>query len=377
MISSKPPRLQTRTNSKGVKQWVIRYWEYDKESTQEKRRVHVIPESFQSKQRAHAYHIEFIKQFYGQPDSEDASFKIGVIGSSYLNFIEREKAFRTWERYQRAVERFLVHVSPNCLLKDIGREDIMSFRHELIEKRNLMPKTVNSDMGVIKSFFYWIIKQEKYGLTQSPYRNIPEMKEQPRPFVIFSHQQIQQIRKEANKRKYSCLGNVYAFLSMTGMRRNEICHMTWDWLSPDWKHISIQPVDVEYKDKQYTFNPKGNQIRRFPTTKAMRCILRHQKEINGDIPFVFTYRRMRSALDKHLSNQFQELVLDLKLDKEFPRQPTLHDFRHTAATRLVQAGIDVAQLMMFMGWESLEVAQNYIHAFKELDEKEMRKMWTR
>ncbi len=160
------------------------------------------------------------------------------------------------------------------------------------------------------------------------------------------------------------------------MRRNELIHFVWNWLSSDWKYISIQHTEFEWKEKRYIFNPKGNYIRRIPTTEEMRRILKEQHKINSEKPFVFSYGGSGSPPNPDISIRFRETISRLGLDKEFSRRPCLHDFRHTCASRLVRSGMDLARLMQVMGWKSLGTAQRYIHAFEEITEEDMQKAST-
>ena len=48
---------------------------------------------------------------------------------------------------------------------------------------------------------------------------------------------------------------------------------------------------------------------------------------------------------------------------------TLHDLRHTAAMRLLHAGNDISMIALWLGHESIETTQIYIHADLVLKEK--------
>ncbi len=49
----------------------------------------------------------------------------------------------------------------------------------------------------------------------------------------------------------------------------------------------------------------------------------------------------------------------------------LYDFRHTFATRLAQAGVDLATLAALLGHNSLRIVQKYVHPTADHKRKAM------
>ncbi len=45
----------------------------------------------------------------------------------------------------------------------------------------------------------------------------------------------------------------------------------------------------------------------------------------------------------------------------FSVTPTIHDLRHTFATRLVQAGVDLYTIQALGRWKTLSMVKNYAH----------------
>ena len=52
-----------------------------------------------------------------------------------------------------------------------------------------------------------------------------------------------------------------------------------------------------------------------------------------------------------------------------------HVLRHTAAMELLQAGVDCATIALWLGHESMETTQVYLHAHMELKEAALAKVW--
>ena len=56
------------------------------------------------------------------------------------------------------------------------------------------------------------------------------------------------------------------------------------------------------------------------------------------------------------------------------KRVTVHRLRHTAAMDLLQAGVDRAVIALWLGHESVETTQIYMHADLRLKEKALAKM---
>jgi integrase/recombinase XerD len=55
------------------------------------------------------------------------------------------------------------------------------------------------------------------------------------------------------------------------------------------------------------------------------------------------------------------------------KKVTMHVLRHTAAMRLLRAGIDTSVIALWLGHEQIETTQIYLHADLELKERALAK----
>jgi integrase len=127
----------------------------------------------------------------------------------------------------------------------------------------------------------------------------------------------------------------------TGMRRSEILSLTWDRI--DLRHGFIL-LDVT----------KNGERREIPINQTLRAILKGLTR-RLDVPYVFYDPRAGKA------------YLDLK--KSFHkalRRAGIHDFhfhdlRHTFASHLVMAGVDLTTVKELLGHKTLTMTLRYSH----------------
>lgn len=118
---------------------------------------------------------------------------------------------------------------------------------------------------------------------------------------------------------------------------------------------------------------KGRKQRITPLTKSAMAVLRSwlgEREAKSD-DFVFTTRTGRMLSRDALEHRLTECIA--KASSKCPslgeKRVTLHVLRHTAAMRLLRAGVDLSTIALWLGHEQMETTQIYLHADLALKEK--------
>ncbi len=118
-----------------------------------------------------------------------------------------------------------------------------------------------------------------------------------------------------------------------------------------------EALNLKYEDVNYTSNlisiwfNKGDRPRSIPMTKRVKAILEKRQPGNPDKPFTLTVYQADKAW-----NWVREEV-GYKDDREF----VLHALRHTTASRLVNAGVDLYVVKEWLGHSSIQVTERYAH----------------
>jgi integrase len=145
------------------------------------------------------------------------------------------------------------------------------------------------------------------------------------------------------------MNKIVPFLCDTGLRRSEICSLTWAAVN-----LPLHSIEI-LKSKT-----KAGR-RRIPLTRRAERILTEiqalQRLIEEDTPYVFTLNGHAITRD-WLSHAFQRARKRLKL----PDTCVLHSTRHTFCTRLGERGADAFAIQKLAGHSSIVISQRYVHA---------------
>lgn len=147
-------------------------------------------------------------------------------------------------------------------------------------------------------------------------------------------------------------GHVFRFASLSGARKGEICKLRWSHVL--WDSGTVQIVGTK------TENRSAQTTRTLPLIPALAEILRdRQKQSKG--AYVFTrnggevthyYSIIRAACDK----------AGVAYGKDTPGGFVTHDARHTAVTRMLQDGNDLATIGSITGQGDKTMVMLYGHA---------------
>lgn len=136
---------------------------------------------------------------------------------------------------------------------------------------------------------------------------------------------------------------IFKLAVMTGLRLNEIVHLTWGDISLTDKRITIKEGKL--------FRPKVNRITYIRlSAEAVEFISSIQR--NGDFVLGKRYRK------DYVPKAFRKMLKKAGLPLEYH----FHCLRHTYVTRLVDAGVHTYDVMKLARHTSISTTMRYYHA---------------
>lgn len=266
----------------------------------------------------------------GQQLSRSITFK----EAAYLfleNHAKPNKAQESWQHDLCKIE-YLNKLFGDKKLVDFSPLDIQKVRNILSEK-GLTSRTADRYHALVKSIFNKMIMWQKYeGFNPA---NGVRLKREPNAHIRFlSRTEIQLL--ESHLRSTSMYPYFIGALH-TGMRRGELC-------SVQWGHITFPMRDI------FIPKSKSGKSRHVPMSDTVYALI---KELYGagkqDHEFVFgTTNR------SHLSHQFKAVCKELGI-KDF----RFHDLRHTFASQLVMAGVNIFKVSKWLGHSTVTTTEKY------------------
>jgi integrase len=224
--------------------------------------------------------------------------------------------------------------------------EIEAYKVWRINTHEVRDITLRHDLHALSVFFQYAIKQR--WTRENPIRNvkIPSGEDAVRIHVISAGEEKEYFTRAA---KNENLYDLARLMRNQGMRPEEVAS------------IRKEDVDLERGQLQIPFGKSTAARRTLDLTAESRSILarRCQKKSKWVFPSVRKsgahIGRLNSAHDTACAGTKTRPRLNF----------VLYDWRHTFATRMAQAGVDLATLAAILGHGSIRVVQKYVHPTAE------------
>lgn len=162
----------------------------------------------------------------------------------------------------------------------------------------------------------------------------------------------------------------------TGLRVGEIAALKWDDIDFSGKFICVNHTVTERRELT---TPKNKKTRKVPMNRELEKLLRELRSESANVlsmnGFLFTMPDGRPLTGMNIASK---LVRDEKKMAEdgvaFPHT-TMHNFRHTFATKMANSGMPPKVLMSIMGHSNISITMDlYAHSEDSVNSEWMNKI---
>ena len=275
----------------------------------------------------------------GQYDMLEARIPTIVeYSEEYLDYQENVKQIRSFVR-TRACGGHFIRFFGDRKLSDVTAVDIDVYKQTRLSE-GVKQNTVARELVVIRNLFYLAESRNKF-FGKNPVRQsgIPTVNDKKERVLT---------TEEERRLLDACpkyLKDAIQLALNTGMRRGEILGLRWDWIDFNENLITLPQT-----------NTKNQEMRKVPVNQLIRKILLERKLLSGGSDFVFPSEESRTGHIYWLNRSFKRACR--LADIEGLR---FHDFRHTAATRLVESGIPLHAVAKLLGHSTVKITERYSH----------------
>jgi len=259
----------------------------------------------------------------------------------FLSYMRVHSKPLTTKRYQQVIDHFSRFLDtledPPGTLSQVNPPLIEQYK--LRRLNSVQSQTVNIEITLLHHFFRHAVEM-KY-IASNPTQNIKKIKKpvtKAPPFLT---------KKEIARLLEQCrpsLSSIVKFLLNTGMRWGELQNLEWDDI--DW-----EKKEIHIRIKEH-WSPKGDE-RKIPMNDIVQRILKSSRRREK---WVFTTKTGSQVTQQHTWDRLKIACQRAKLRNAGP-----HVLRHTFASHLVMAGVDLATVSKLLGHKDISTTMIYSH----------------
>jgi site-specific recombinase XerD len=244
------------------------------------------------------------------------------------SYVRNEIVLRSFKGFAK-VERLLA-ITPQLI------ESYKKFRSEGGTK----PSTINTELNTIKAALNRAVALGY--LSRNPCREVKKLKAPRKQVRFLSKEEAKKLLEAGNGR----MGPIVETLLYTGLRRDELTHLTWADVDLQRRIVAVQAKDG--------WHPKDYEVRHIPMAPRLHELFKSLPRKEN--PWVFSTSNNGPHLGHILSRDFRKLLKHCGI-----KGASLHTLRHTFASHLVMNGTDVYTVQKLLGHSSIKTTEIYAH----------------
>jgi site-specific recombinase XerD len=281
-----------------------------------------------------------------------------VAADDFLRFcaVERQLSQHTLQAYAADLADFRKWLPVDLAIADISGGTLKDYLTDMVSRRKLAVATVRRRFACLRAFFR---RLTGLGQASDPFAawrlQLPRRKRLPR---ALSRPEISSLlmslRRSETSRPAECdatLATAVRLMVSTGIRVGELCKLHVDEIAPDGSSLRI--------------HGKGSRDRvAYISDAALRRelgqLVRGRRHAEGG-GALFVNRQGAPMKPQSIRSKLRRHAGEIGL----ARRVTPHMLRHTAATLLIETGVDIRFVQRLLGHSSIATTEIYTHVSDE------------
>lgn len=271
--------------------------------------------------------------------------------------IERGRAVKTVENYDRYLTRYFAHANVNSP-RDITEETIREFRLWLNRQEGTMGsmkrRTQNYYLIALRAFLKFLRKR---GVESVPPERIELAKVPERSLDLITQAELDRLMaapldalaKENDPHKRRMYLRDYAILELlfsTGLRVAELCALN---------------ADIDLTRDELSVRGKGDKVRVVFLSPSAKDAVRAYLEARTDMEEALFVDGWQNKLHRISSRDVQRHIKTYTARAGITAKVTPHTLRHAFATDLLSNGADLRSVQALLGHANINTTQIYTH----------------
>lgn len=259
----------------------------------------------------------------------------------------------TYSAYKSSIETHIKPYLGSVRLSSLNPTQVQSFYNDLLRKNGLSPKTIKNNHGILHKALDQAMRLRYIGCNVTDSCTVPRVEK--KEIQPLTEDEIAMFLESAKGDEYEDMLIVALF---TGMRRGELCGLSWDAVNFRTGTISVKQQLCASKE-DYTYyiaSTKSDKIRTLTAPRFVMDILSRIKKEQAvqrlqygflwqnEHNLVFTTPTGHHIVPVTLYGHFKRIA-----EKIGRPDARLHDLRHTYAVTALQEGDDVKTVQQNLG----------------------------
>jgi integrase len=263
--------------------------------------------------------------------------------NSYMPFSQANK--RSWKTDDTLIRTHLIPAFGKKHLDEITTEDVLNMQQAGL-KAGAAPGSVNRRLILLRYMFNTAWRDWKIaGVKENPTHGVRLLKENNKKERYVRADEMARLYDEVCSSQNMMLKHVVAFLLLTGARRNEVLHATW-------QDINLTTGKWRIPDT------KSGYARHLPLNDGAMAVL-HQMQGVSRSQYIFGNPKTGKAY-VHIWYAWNTARKKAGLP-----DVRMHDLRHTFASLLINNGRSIYEVQKLLGHTQIKTTQRYAHLTQE------------